>query len=141
MSNPKTDCEAVMNTLLPFAVQMLNNHGGFNPYGGVMHADGEIRMVGADNGQEYPQSSELIKLLKGAFAAGAEGGEYKATALVYDVRTIVPTGEKSDAIAVSLDHRDDYSVIVFFPYKIEDGAAIIGAAFAQKGAADIFPAR
>ena len=81
-------------------------------------------------------------MLKDAFIAGAKDGQYKATALVYDVRVALPgTGEKSDAIAVSLNHRADYSVIVLFPYKIEGGRPIIGQVMAQKGEADIFQSK
>ena len=42
--------------------------------------------------------------MKAGFVEGARRGEYKATALVYDVRVKLPsTEEKSDAIAVSLE--------------------------------------
>lgn len=52
--------------------------------------------------------------------------EFKATALVYDVRITLPSvAEKS-------------SVIVIFPYKLENRKVSIGAALAQKGDADIF---
>jgi hypothetical protein len=68
---------------------------------------------------------------------GARSGEYIATATFYDVRI---GKDKKDAIAVSLDHRDGYSVIAFFPYEIVDGTLINGVPTATKGAADIFPA-
>ena len=51
------------------------------------------------------------------------------------------SGEISDAIAVSLNHRDNYSVIVLIPYKIDAGKLIPGGTLAQKGEADIFPAQ
>jgi len=42
-------------------------------------------------------------------------GEYIATAIVYDSLTIPPRSEeKTDAVTVALDRRDDYSVVVFF---------------------------
>lgn len=51
------------------------------------------------------------------------------------------TEEESDAIAVSLNHRDSYSAVVLFPYKIDSGELILGTVFAQEGEADIFPAQ
>ena len=58
----------------------------------------------------------MIKLLKQAFVAGAKFGEFMATALVYNVRVALPPSDKkSDAIAVSLDLRSNYSVIVYYP--------------------------
>jgi hypothetical protein len=55
------------------------------------------------------------------------------------VRVTLPSSDKkSDAIAVSLNHRDDYSVTVFFPYETREGRLQFGEVFAQKGEADIF---
>jgi hypothetical protein len=128
-----------MNAALPFAKQMLERHGEFFPYGQAMNADGKVEAVATDDGHEHPPSADVIRQLKQAFSAQAKSGKYKATALVYDVRVQLPTtGAKSDAIAVALDHRDNYSVVVFFPYRLEGPKLEMGGVFAQKGAADIF---
>jgi len=71
---------------------------------------------------------------------GAQRGEYRATAIVYDVKVKLPTaGQTSDAVAVSLNHRDDYSFIGFFPYSLNDGKPDFSASYAIDGEADIFP--
>lgn len=138
----KADCESLLSAVLPFAQQMLDRHSTFYPYGAAMTADGQITSVAAHDGQEHPASRDALALLKAAFVAGAKEGKFRATALVYDVRVTLPSdGKKSDAIAVSLNHRGDYSVIVLFPYAIENSKAVISPAFAQKGEADVFPAR
>src|SRR5262249_44675146 len=122
MSSPKEDCEVLMNSVLPFAEQMLTTYGEFIPFGGAMRPDGELISVGGDDGNEHPKSVDIIALMKEAYVAAARSGEYKATAIVYDVRITLPaTGDKSDAIAVSLDHRDNYSIVVFFPYRLDNG--------------------
>ena len=142
MSDPKADCEALMNSVLPFAEQMLTTHREFVPFGGAMRPDRQLVSVAGYEGNEHPKSVEVIALLKEGLIAAAQNGEYKATAIVYDVRVKLPLlEEKSDAIAISLNHRDNYSVIVLFPYKIDAGKLILGTAFAQKGEADIFPVR
>lgn len=140
MSDAKADCQALMNSVLPFAEQTLSRYGEFYPFGGAMKPSGEFVCVAGADGTEHPLSGDLIRLIKDGFREAAGKGEVKATALVYDVRTTVPaTGETSDAIAVSLNHRDSYSVIVMVPYRIGDGTIAFGQAFAQKGEADIFP--
>ena len=139
VSNAKQDAERLMNSALPFAEKMLSEHGEFYPFGEAMRPSGEIVSVGADSGEEHPPSQELIDILKSAFKGAAEEGEYIATAIVYDSLTIPPgSEEKTDAVAVALDHRDDYSVVVFFPYKLVDGNAEFQPPFAVKGADDIF---
>jgi len=129
-----------MNSVLPFAEQMLTTHGEFIPFGGAMRSDGQLVSIAGYDGKEHPESVDVIALMKVELVAAARKGEYKATAVVYDVRVKLPsTEEKSDAIAVSLNHRGNYSVIVLFPYKLDAGKLILGTAFAQKGEADIFP--
>lgn len=116
MNDPKDDCEALMGSVLPFAEQMLRSHGEFLPFGGAIRSSGELVSVSGYDGKEQGPSRDLIRLIKDGFIDAANKGQFKATALVYDVRASLPsTGDKSDAIAVSLNHRDGYSVIVIFP--------------------------
>jgi hypothetical protein len=139
VANPKSECEQLLGALLPFAEKMLSKHGEFFPYGGTMDAAGKINFSAADNGTEHPPSATLIDMLKADFIDGATHGKYKATALVYDVRVVVPsTGLKSDAIAIDLDHRDDYSIRVYIPYRLDGGKLVLDTLVAEKGAGQIF---
>jgi len=139
MLDAKADCEALMNAAEPLVEQLLTEHGEFFPFGVVMTDFDECTMVGGYDGREQPPSTEVIALIKQGFVRRARRGQLKATALVYDVRVVVPaTGEKSDAVAFALDHRNNYSVVVFIPYKLEAGAPVFAEAFAQKGEGDIF---
>ncbi len=140
MSSAKEECESLMNSLMPFAEQMLTKHREFFPFGGTMGDDGEIKPVAASTEDEQPPSAELIELLNGAYRQQAQAGQVKATALVYDIQTIPPgKEEKQDAIAVSLDHRDDFSAVVVFPYAFDsDGALEIETPFAVQGENKIF---
>ena len=46
-------------------------------------------------------------------------GEIRASCIVYDILTFPPGREqKQDAIAIEIDHRDEYSVVVVFPYTL-----------------------
>jgi hypothetical protein len=141
VTDPHADCQTLLNSVLPFAYQMLTQHGAFYPFGGAMQPDGKIAAVGADIGTERPDAREMAGFLKGAFTAAAKKGEYKATALVTDTTfTYSSTGKKTDAISVSLDHRDNYSMVVIIPYRLDAGKLIAETAIAQKGAGDVFPA-
>jgi hypothetical protein len=135
----KDDCNKLLNATLPFAEQMLRKHGEFFPFGARMLPDGEIVSVAAYDG-EHPPSQNLIDILQATFKADAAEGYMVATALVYDVRIVPPReSEKCDAIALDLDHRDNYSVIVFFPYILADDGPVIAEAFASVGEYAIFP--
>jgi hypothetical protein len=137
---PKDEATDLMNMLVPFAEQMVREHGEFYPYGGVMMPDGSMQHFGATDGTEHPKSSDLIDLLLTQFREGGRQGRYKATGIVYDVLTVPPGAtEKTDAIAVRLDHEAGYSVVVMIPYRVDEGRLTKGTIFAVKGDGSIFP--
>ena len=139
MSNAKQDVELLMNEWVVFGKNMLAEHGEFFPYGAAMKPDGEIVSLAVDTGDERPPSQEIIDVLIRIFQDGAQEGQYKATALFYDVRIpIQDSDDKTDAIAVALDHVDNYSVTVFFPYRIENSEPIFDALSAAHGTNNIF---
>jgi hypothetical protein len=136
---PKSQCEELLNAVLPVAKKLLSAHGEFYPFGALMNPDGRIVQTAAYDGREHPPSQPLIDLLRQSFRAQAKDGAIIASATVYDVRTIPPGAtEKTDAVAVELDHRDNYSVIVLFPYTIAAGTAQFSGPFAQQGTFGIF---
>jgi hypothetical protein len=137
---PEDEATDVMNMLVPFAEKMLREHGEFYPFGGAMMPDGSTQLIAASDGTAHPESSDLVDLLVAKFRDDGRQGKYKATGIVYDVRTIPPGAtEKTDAIAVRLDHQAGYSVVVMIPYRLADGQLVTGAVFAVKGDASIFP--
>lgn len=135
----KSDSEELMNSLIPFAEKMLSEHGEFFPFGGTMKPDGKIALVAGYNGTEHPPSQKIIDLLHKAFRQAAKAKECKATGLVYDVRVTLPaSGEKSDALAIELDHASGYSVLVYVPYKIENSTVNFGTMFNNTGHKAVF---
>lgn len=129
-----------MNEWITFAKRMLAEHGEFLPYGAAMKPNGEIVSVAADAGEEIPPSQEVIEILTSAFQQAATNGEYKATAVFYDVRITPPgSSETIDAIAVALDHAEAYSVVVYYPYRVVEGQFVFDPLTASLGAKNIFP--
>lgn len=141
MPTPREDAEALMNDLLPFAKKMLSEHGEFQPFGGVMEISGKIIREGATTGEYRSKSKDLIEILRNAHIEAARAGTIRASAIVYDVLIVPPGREaKQDAISVELDHRDDYSVVVHFPYSIDiEGSLRVEKPFAGAGSDLIFP--
>jgi hypothetical protein len=104
-----------------------------------MKRDDEVIAVAGDTGTEQPPSTEVLEILNDGFIAAARKGEYKATALVADVRVTLPhSGEKSDAISVSLDHLDHYSIVVIVPYKLDHEQLTLGETYAERAEQDVF---
>jgi hypothetical protein len=138
----KAESETLMNEAMPLVEKMLKQHGEFYPFGYVMKSSGEVALVAGYDGTERPKSQAVIDLLTAGFKRDAALGKVKATALVYNIRVVPPgASEKSDAVEIALDHRDNYSVVVVFPYVLRNKELAIGAPFAQKGDSRIFESK
>jgi len=143
MSKAQSDCEQLLGVLMPFAEQMLTEHGEFFPFGATMSPAGECALAAAMDGEEdQPESADLIEMMMHQFCAGAKAGEYMATAIVFDALTVPPgKSDKQDTVICALDHRDDYSVKVCFPYSIDgDGELTVDDPFAVEGDYIVFGA-
>ncbi|ELE6599989.1 hypothetical protein ACE34Q_004675 [Vibrio alginolyticus] len=138
MGKGKEDAQHLFDSVLPFAAKMLAEYGEFYPYGAAMTLTGDVVDVSVFEGNEYPPSSEIIDLLNSAFLKAAANREYRTTAVVYDVRITLPSGQLSDAIAVNLDHISGYSIVVYLPYKKLNQAIEYGELSVQEGRGAIF---
>ncbi len=129
----------MLDTAQSLARELLAKQGEFSPFGVTMSPDGTIGLQAGYAGEEQ-SSTDVIQLLEEAFRAGAQRGDYRATALVYDVFTTPPGKDaRQDAIAVSVDHRDGDSAVVLYPYAFTaEGELTVEEPFAVEGKHKIF---
>lgn len=110
----QSDLDRLLNTVLPFADEMLRKHGEFYPYGAAITREGEEQVFAADPGEaEDPNPSEILTSLVNGMSE--ESNTLRAAALVSDV-----TSEKTDAIMVHLEHADSMAITVLLPYRFTD---------------------
>ena len=138
MSRP--DLDALLNSLLPFAQQMIQKGGSFIPFGASLSATGEVAAVMGDVGKETPDSEEVIDFLTSTFRRQAAEARIKASGVCLDVRTIPPgQSEKTDAILARLEHQDGETIEVYLPYrKGLLGRVKYGELFATPGTPQVF---
>ncbi len=135
---PKEECEVLLDKLLPAAQHLLEKNGRFIPIGAVMNMDSEIILT-ATGKEDYPDPQSIIDALTTAHKRMAGSGEIKISGIAFDGRVTPPGEDKSDAIIISLEHKDNYSVTVFLPYKKGLFKRIkYGEMFAGTGANNIF---
>ena len=137
MTSCKDECEALMSAVLPIAEQMLTEQGKLRPFGSTLSSSGRIVQVGGDAGAGAGavdvDAAQLAREFEASFRDGAQRGELIATALV-----CAREGAQS-AVLVHLDHRENYSIVVTFPYHFTAaGELSIGDPFAAEGAHKIF---
>jgi len=116
MAHP--DLDEILNSLLPFAQQMLAKYGAFHPFAASMNQEGKVALVAGYTGDEHPPSQEVIDLLTDGLRQSARQGEIRAAGICLDVRTIPPgQTQKVDAICAQLEHENGDAVDAYLPYK------------------------
>ena len=129
----RADLDPLLDDALQAACHFLEKNGEFFPFGVVLTADGARRHVEGWTGTEQPPPAEVIDLLLRGFRHGAARLEYRATALVRDVRVKdSELGTTTDAVCVTLEHQDGTSINCYLPYvPSEAGAPTYGEVFAD----------
>ena len=140
MNKAKDDCESLLGHLLPFVEQTLAQNREFFPVAAVMLQSEEIQLVAPGEGDEEPESEDLIDLLNDGFRDGVQKGEYRATCVAFDAIATPPDKDaEQDTVICNLDHKDNYSVKVCFPYHFDaDDELVIEEPFAVEGDYEIF---
>lgn len=138
MANPQLD--ELLETLLPFAQDMLRKEGEFFPFGASIGQDDKVILNSTYDGNEHPESKDVIALLSEAFKQEAKDKQIKAVGICFDVFVTLPnTNNKVDAIQCSLEHLNGESISVYVPYsKSFFGGIKYGEIFVQTKERQIF---
>ena len=118
VKTPKDECEDLLNEIMPAVNNLLIKNKEFYPVGAVMGKDGEISFTAYASENEHPTSEEVLQELIKMHKQKAEEDVIKASAIAWNAVGIGNTGKKSDMVAISLEHKDNYSVVIVEPYKI-----------------------
>lgn len=110
--------QQLLDSTFPFVENLLREQGEFYPLAAAVTTDLKIAQVGTYDGNEYPESQDVISLLKSALKAKSKN--YLAVTLFYDVMvTDHDTGLKKDAVAVFAETKeDDTAFIFYYPYTL-----------------------
>ena len=140
MASCKDECEALMSSVLPRAEQLLTEHRVLQPFGSTLSVTEQIAEVGDVGSPAGVDRTQRIREFQDSFRDGARRGELKATLLIYSEPRLRPgASQPQDAVAIYLDHRDDYSLVVTFPYHFTaEGELVIEEPFATEGEHAIF---
>src|SRR5262245_19092280 len=97
----RADWQELVETVLPFAQQCLNERRTLHPFAATMTNDGQvIRLMATPDPKTDAARSQVVQLPE-AIPLGARPGQYRATSLCVDGRVTDPaTGKSSDAIVL-----------------------------------------
>lgn len=135
------DLDSLLNSLIPFAQEMLSQHGEFYAFAAIIDLKGEVSLVSMEDEAEaeYPDDDDLIELFTGALREKAAEGEIRATGICVNVKVIPPDQEEEvDAICAILEHNSGEAIDGFLPYTHSGDEFEYGELFAGAGEQKIF---
>ena len=116
----RTDFNDLVLPILGLAEKMLEQDGGFAPFGARLAAGGQMALVDVAETLDEPTNPLIVDALYAAFRLEARSGMIRACAVCWDA--LVPRTEGGglmDAIAIGLEHRDGDPTIVLCGYERE----------------------
>ncbi len=118
---------------------MLVKNKEFYPIGAVLDKDNKVSFTATIEDDDFPDSESIIRQLTEAHKAMADNDEIKASGIAWNATITEGTGKNRDAIIVSLEHKEKYSVIIGEPYSMNVFKKIrFDAVFAREGRNDIW---
>jgi hypothetical protein len=110
---PADHLDALLRFLLPTAQRLVDEQGGFHPFGASMSPDGELRMLESEDGSGDEQLAAL------RLHAAAQADDLLAVGICADV-TLEGRDVFPEAIRIELEHRDASPTTCLVAYRNTD---------------------
>ncbi len=134
----KLESEELLNDGLAIARALLIKDGQFKPFASGLTRNREVERV-AGLSRDKHSSREIVQLLEQSLRGEADERNYRAIAIVSDVRfEMEGDPEPKAAVQVTLEHRDGYCVNVIAHYKRSDEALEYGTLMASPRSGRVF---
>jgi hypothetical protein len=116
--DPQDEMDVLLNFLLPYARDQLEQNGDFVPTGATLSEGGTVSAVNAGTDDARASSDVVVAALTEAIRREAEAGAVRACGVVDTARVPRPgMPEMTDAIRVRIDHTAADPVHVFMPFR------------------------
>jgi len=138
LEQAREDAKTLMSSMVPVAEKVLLRDGSLTALGFAIKGDGQIVEV-VTPPEEQAAAEDPAEPVRAILLDQAQSGVFRATALATERRIKLPkTGIESNAMAIAIDHKADYSVVLVFPYVLSDGKLEWSAPFTEPGAKQMF---
>ena len=136
--SPKEQCEELLNSILSQAAAFIEKYQEFYPIGEIINSDNEVRGTAVYDGNDIPEPTDVLQQLVEVHRLLATQNQILVSGIAWNAE-VTSKGKVEDAIIVSLEHKDGYSVIVGRIYKIDASHKVeFGEIFALEGKHDVF---
>lgn len=125
--------DELLDKLLGFARTMLDDHGEFFPFAGVVSTTGTIEVLVADTEEERPPAESVVELLYAGLVEKAVAGEISACALCVNVTISTEATGNTDAVQVSVESDVAEPLDVYLPYTLTGTEVTYGQPLGAEG--------
>ena len=116
-NDPQDEMDVLLNFLLPYARDQLEQHGEFVPTGATLSDGGTVSAVNAGTDDPRAASDVVVAALTEAIRREAEAGQVRGCGR-HAARVPCPgMPEMTDAVRVRIDHVAADPVHVFMPFR------------------------
>jgi hypothetical protein len=135
------DLHAVLQQLLPMALEFLASRREFYPFGGALDGNGRFAFAEAPSDVEAPSAQQVLDAVYDTLRTGAMRGAYRAVGIAADVRVTPPGGsEATDALFLEIEHASGICLHIYYPYTVSaDQVPQPGAPFGGRALPHLFP--
>ena len=114
----KNECEFLLGVLLPIAEKQIRKYGEFYPFGAVLLNNDTVELLNICDENTSLDSQQAIDSLVKTYKQLASEGKIKASGIAWRAAMKNSSGENDEAIIVSLEHKNNYSVVVGEKYRV-----------------------
>jgi hypothetical protein len=138
----RADQDEVVNPMFEFALKMVVEQGEFYPFGAVLQADGQVRLMAGRMGSDRPKASQVIAMLDEGLRSQIERERPRAVGICLGVKITHPkVGQNVDALLARIEDADGEAVNVYLPYERNAAGGLrTGEPVGEKGKRTLYPA-
>jgi hypothetical protein len=138
---PRDELNALLDAAMRQALRQVQEQGKHAPFALAVTTDGEQVSIDAD-GQSLPDPQARHAWITAQLAEAIATGRYRAIAVTRNISlTHNNSGKQTEAVEVTLDHRDDQAVTCYLPYEFRRGQVSTAQIMATAATTSFFPGK
>jgi hypothetical protein len=136
---PQDELNSLLNDAIGMAIKLAEKHGSHIPVCMAISTSGERIDIAADD-SAMRGTDALLAGVRQHITDGVRQRQYRAVALARNVEyRSARDGSPTDAIQITLDHKDGLPVTCYLPYQLTQGRVVPGELFAVQAVETFFP--
>jgi hypothetical protein len=118
----RDQANALLNTAMTYAREMLKKEGEFAPFAATLDTRGRLDVAPCPEELAGAEASGQVEFVRAELLRRAAAGELEAAAVAVNVEARRQVeGGFQDAVRVEIEHQDGYCAVILVPYRLSGG--------------------